>query len=70
MKHPGKSLLVLIAAIGLQRMKTLPDKLGPAGSTERTRDLRALEVLEAIGTPEGCRLLDELAKGEPRAQLT
>jgi WD40 repeat protein len=53
-----------------KRVKTLLDKLGPAGSTERIRDLRALEVLEATNSPEGRRLLEELARGEPRAQLT
>ena len=39
-------------------------------SPERLRQVRALEVLELIGTPEAVRLLDELARGAPSARLT
>jgi hypothetical protein len=58
------------SAEAFKRIKTLLDKLGSVGSTERIRDLRALEVLEAVGTTESQKFLEELAKGEPRAQLT
>jgi hypothetical protein len=32
--------------------------------------LRAVEVLEYIGIPEACQLLEELAKGAPTARIT
>jgi WD40 repeat protein len=41
-----------------------------AVSGERLREMRALEVLEGIGTPEAKKLLDELAKGAAEAALT
>src|SRR5262249_5404273 len=34
------------------------------------RDLRGVEVLERIGTPEARQLLGELARGAPGARLT
>jgi hypothetical protein len=37
---------------------------------EKMRLLRALEVLECIGTPEACRLLEQLAGGDAAAWLT
>jgi WD40 repeat protein len=37
---------------------------------ERVRALRALEVLEYVGTPEAKKLLAELVKGAPEAWLT
>jgi hypothetical protein len=37
---------------------------------EQTRSLRALEVLEQVGTPGAVRLLETLAKGAPEALLT
>jgi WD40 repeat protein len=39
-------------------------------SCERLQNLRAVEVLEKIGSPEACRLLEELASGMPGARLT
>jgi WD40 repeat protein len=39
-------------------------------SCERLQNLRAVEVLERIGSPEACRLLEELASGMPGARLT
>jgi hypothetical protein len=39
-------------------------------SPEQLRLLRAVEVLEHIGGPEACRVLDVLARGAPGAHLT
>ena len=43
-------------------------KAEPTG--EALRALRAIEVLEHIGTPEASRVLETLAKGAPEARLT
>jgi WD40 repeat protein len=39
-------------------------------SPERVRTMRALEVLERVGTPEACRVLETLARGAPAARFT
>jgi hypothetical protein len=54
-----------------QRVVQLLKKLsGVANRTELLRSLRAVEVLERIGTPEARRVLRSLAKGAPTAKLT
>jgi RNA polymerase sigma factor (sigma-70 family) len=54
-----------------QRCQYLLDRLKPdAPSAERLRQGRALEVLEAMRTPEAKKLLEVLAKGAPQAWLT
>jgi WD40 repeat protein len=54
-----------------QRVEALLQKLkGPVTHPDRLRALRAVEVLEQIGTPEAQELLAMVAKGAPEAQLT
>ena len=52
------------------RIEMLAEKCAPARSPERLRALRAVEVLENLGTPEAQRLLERLATGAPEAGLT
>jgi hypothetical protein len=52
------------------RIKELLDALDSPADGERLQLLRAVEVLEAIGTPEARRVLKRLAGGEPKAMLT
>jgi len=53
------------------RVKQLLDKLqSAAGQPEQLRLLRAIEVLEAIGTADAGAVLQTLAKGAPGARLT
>jgi hypothetical protein len=55
-----------------RRAEELLGRLKPDGplSAEELRQLRAVEVLEGVGTPEAKKLLEELAKGAPGARLT
>jgi hypothetical protein len=54
-----------------RRVEQLLDRLhAPVPPPEVLRRLRAVEVLEAVGTPEARRLLEKLADGRPTAQLT
>jgi WD40 repeat protein len=53
------------------RLKRLLDRLdGPLTAPEELRLVRAVEVLERIGSPEARELLQGLAKGAPGARLT
>jgi hypothetical protein len=54
-----------------RRIGRLLEKLsGPVTVPEQRRALRALEVLEAIGSPEARQVLRGLLKGAPEARLT
>jgi RNA polymerase sigma factor (sigma-70 family) len=54
-----------------RRAGTLLDRAtGPVTDAEHLRALRAVEVLERIGTPEARQVLDGLAAGAPEARLT
>jgi RNA polymerase sigma factor (sigma-70 family) len=54
-----------------RRIEYLMERMQSSGeSGERLKQARALEVLEAMGTPEARALLDELAKGAANAWLT
>jgi WD40 repeat protein len=59
--------------IGPEQRRRLEKLLGISlivRSPEKLRDLRALEVLEQIGTPEARQLLETMAKGAPEARVT
>jgi hypothetical protein len=54
-----------------QRLENLLSRLdGPLTSSERLRTLRAIEVLEKVGTPEAQDILKVLAAGAPEAGCT
>jgi hypothetical protein len=54
-----------------RRLERLLEKLEPPLTVpELLRQLRALEVLEHIATPEARQLLQTVAKGVPEARLT
>src|SRR5262249_22175135 len=54
-----------------QRLERLLDNLsGPVRLAGQVRDLRAVELLELLGTPEARQLLQALAGGAPEARLT
>jgi RNA polymerase sigma factor (sigma-70 family) len=54
-----------------RRLEYLTERMRASGdSGERLQQARALEVLEAMGTPEARALLQELSRGVPEAWLT
>jgi hypothetical protein len=53
-----------------RRAEQLLENLNPLQSPHGVRQLRALEVIERIGTPEARRVLEALAKGLPEARRT
>jgi RNA polymerase sigma factor (sigma-70 family) len=53
-----------------QRLKQVLQQLEAGLTPEQLREVRAVEALEHIGTPEARRLLEALAKGAPEARLT
>jgi WD40 repeat protein len=53
-----------------RRVQALLAKLEPVNSPELLREVRAVEVLEHIGTPPARQILKELAKGAPTDRLT
>jgi RNA polymerase sigma factor (sigma-70 family) len=54
-----------------QRLERLLDKLSsPVPGAEPLRDMRAVEVLEMLGSPAARQLLQTLAGGAPEARLT
>lgn len=52
------------------RVKWLLQEIDAVRSSERLRDVRAVEVLERIGSIEAQRELKLLAEGDPQARLT
>jgi hypothetical protein len=54
-----------------RRVEGLLDKVyGPVTSPDRLRGLRAIEVLEQIGTSEACVVLRQMTRGPAAARLT
>jgi RNA polymerase sigma factor (sigma-70 family) len=66
-----KTMEGTISAEVRARIVRLLKRLAPdAQSPERLRPLRALEVLELVGTPEASRVLETLGKGPPGNDIT
>jgi WD40 repeat protein len=54
-----------------RRMEKLLDALnGPVTRPDRLREVRAVEILERIGSPRARALLERLSRGTPAARLT
>jgi hypothetical protein len=54
-----------------QRIEQLLEKLSkPVASTDLLRGLRAIEILEQVGTATARQVLESLARGDPEARLT
>lgn len=67
-KHSQKKDLSLETSRRLQSLITKLDPVNP--SPQRLRDLRAVELLEYLGTTEAREQLRRLADGAPQARLT
>jgi hypothetical protein len=66
-----KALAASPSAEVKQRAEWLLAKLDDGvPAAEEVRELRGLEALEMIGTPEAREVIEGLAKGEPTARLT
>jgi RNA polymerase sigma factor (sigma-70 family) len=53
-----------------RRLKELLREMSTLGPGDRLRELRSVEVLEHLGTPDARRVLASLAEGGPDARLT
>jgi hypothetical protein len=58
------------AEVRRQAEELLPKLRQPIPAPERLREIRSVEVLEQIGTPEARTVLEALAGGAPEARLT
>jgi WD40 repeat protein len=66
-----KAVKAAASAEVVRRAGDLLKKIEDGAATgDRLREVRALEVLEGLGTPEARKLLEELANGAPDAALT
>ena len=72
LSQPGLEMALARPGVSLETRQRLEQMLSqlPRLSGESLRDLRAIEVLERLDTPEARALLEELAKGDPDARLT
>ena len=64
-----KALAKKPSAEAKRRIERALEAAGP-GAPARLREMRAVEVLERVGTPEARKLLDQLAEGAEGAYLT
>jgi RNA polymerase sigma factor (sigma-70 family) len=65
-----RKALPTASAEARRRIEDILKQIDPSSSTDLQRRLRALEVLEWIGTVDAQRLLKTLAQGDPPARLT
>jgi WD40 repeat protein len=70
--NPSAEVRRRIEALLEEGLKPVPVKTLPPGvlERERLRTVRAIRVLEQIGTPEARKVLEALAKGEPDERAT
>jgi hypothetical protein len=66
-----KAMAAKVSPEAHKRLQSILDKLAsPATDPEFLRPLRAIEVLERIGTPETLEILGHLSRGAAEAPLT